>query len=226
MHETSTIPIVFNYMDPRQVPGMVPDRVQSLAHPGGNITGTSGGSTTLSDKSVELFRTVLPTLSRLAILGNWTNVGNVTAMSATAQAAQRLGIQVLELDVRDVADVDGAFQRAMEWSAEGLMQLAPGVGSERVVELQARNQLPVMDAGLPRFATQFGGLMAFGADTKALHRQNAEYIDKILRGAHPGDLPIEEPRQWDFIVNVKAAQALGITFPPDAAAQVTQWFQE
>jgi putative ABC transport system substrate-binding protein len=147
-------------------------------------------------------------------------------VAATAQAAQRLGIETLELDIRNVPAVDAAFQTAMEWGAEGVVQLSPGVGSERVVELQARNHLPVMNAGRPRFVTQFGGLMAFGADTKSLYRQNAEYIDKILHGAHPGDLPIDEPRQWVFIVNVKAAQALGITIPPDAAAQVTQWFQE
>jgi putative ABC transport system substrate-binding protein len=73
--------------------------------------------------------------------------------------------------------------------------------------------------------TQYGGLMAFSANLKELYRQDAEYIDKILRGAHPGDLPIEDPRRWDFIVNVRAAQALGITLPAGRGAQVTQWFQ-
>jgi putative ABC transport system substrate-binding protein len=226
MYQTSTIPIVFNYLDPLTVPSMVPERVQSLGHPGGNVTGTSTGGVTLTVKSVELFKTVIPTLSRLAILVDRRSVSYAPAVSATAEAAQRLGIQSLELDVRSVEDVDDAFKTAMEWGAEGFLLQVYGTDvMARAAELGARNRLPAMNDALARFVTRSGGLMAFCADIKAVHRQDAEYIDKILRGASPADLPIVEPRQFDFIVNVKAAQALGITFPPDAAAQVTQWIE-
>jgi putative ABC transport system substrate-binding protein len=94
----------------------------------------------------------------------------------------------------------------------------------RITELAAASHLPAMYQA-QEAVTDNGGLMAFTTDNPALHRQAAEYVDKLLRGASPGDLPVQEPRDWDFIVNVKAARALGITFPPDAAAQVTQWIQ-
>jgi putative ABC transport system substrate-binding protein len=223
---TTSIPIVFDSVDPLLHPGILTSR----AHPGGNVIGASGGTTIVPVKSVELFKTVLPQLSRLAILGDSTFEAYVAQASEAARTAQELGVQTLELDVRGVEDVDRRFVDAKSWGAEGLVLLqqpsfTAGVDA-RVAELAARNQLPAMNVGQILFVTENGGLMGYGADPKALHRQAAEYVDKILRGARAGDLPVEEPRAWDFAVNVRTAQALGLIFPPDAAAQVTQWFQE
>jgi putative ABC transport system substrate-binding protein len=143
------------------------------------------------------------------------------------QTAQTLGIQILDLDVRTVDDVGGAFEAAQAWRADGLLvfgQATLNALSAQVSELAARNRLPAM-YGAGFAVHDNGGLMSFSANWPSNYRQGAEYVDKILRGTRPADLPVVEPRQYDFIVNTKAAQDLGITFPPDAAAQVTQWIQ-
>jgi putative ABC transport system substrate-binding protein len=146
----------------------------------------------------------------------------------TIQAARTLGLQVQVLDVSGLEDVDPAFQAARAWDAGALLVTGGatfyGAVPSRISELAAHDQLPTLYHA-KEAVTDNGGLMAFFADNPSLHRLAAEYVDKILRGARPADLPVQEPRQFDFIVNVKAAQALGITFPPDAAAQVTQWIQ-
>ncbi len=222
--QTSTIPIVFaNVTDP-----VTSGLVESLARPGGNITGTAHGGDTPAIKQVELLKTVLPQLSRLAILEDQSYPARASLVAPAAQTAERLGIQILDLDVRGVEDVDGAFETAKAWSAEGLLLVpiptfSAGVYA-RVVELLAQNHLPAM-YGVDYVVTENRGLMAIGVNLPVAYRHVAEYVDKILRGASPADLPVEEPREWQFIVNVKAAQALGITFPPDAAVQVTRWFQ-
>jgi putative tryptophan/tyrosine transport system substrate-binding protein len=223
--QTSIIPIVFSAVSDPVASGFV----GSLARPGGNITGTTLGGATLPIKSVELFKTVLPQLSRLAILEDQSYPTRPLLFPPAALTASRLAIQVLDLDVRTVEDVDAAFETAKAWIAEGLLIFAisnffAGVIA-RVAELAARERLPAMYAAGNDLAVAAGGLMAFGVNLPAEYRHAAEYVDKLLRGASPADLPVEEPRQFDFIVNVKAAQALGITFPPDAAAQVTRWFQ-
>jgi putative ABC transport system substrate-binding protein len=130
------------------------------------------------------------------------------------------------VNVERIEDVDLAFETVQAWSAGALLlaggQTYRGAVTTRVSDLAAEHHLPVMFQALVA-VTESGGLMAFESDTPAEWRQVAEYVDKILRGATAADLPVQEPRQYDFIVNVKAAQALGITFSPDAAAQVTQW---
>jgi putative tryptophan/tyrosine transport system substrate-binding protein len=223
--QTSTIPIVFASVGDPVAAGLV----GSLARPGGNITGTSNGGATVSIKSVELLKTVVPQLSRLAILEDESNPARGSLFPPAAQTAAGLGIQILDLDVRGVEDVDGAFETARTWSADGLLLVATAnltaAAQPRVAQLAARDRLPAMYEAGNDLAVAAGGLMAFGVNLPATYRQVAEYVDRILRGASPADLPVEEPREFDFIVNVKAAQALGITFSPDAAAQVTRWFQ-
>jgi putative ABC transport system substrate-binding protein len=122
--------------------------------------------------------------------------------------------------------VEGALEAARAWGSEALhiySQATFNVGIyARIAELAAQEHLPACYTDLTP-ASKYGGLMGFNADQAAEFRLAAEYVDKILRGAHPADLPVEEPRQYDFVVNVKTAQDLGITFPPDVAAQVTQW---
>jgi putative ABC transport system substrate-binding protein len=220
---TTTIPIVAGFVGD----AFIGEFVQNLARPVGNVTGTTLGSTTLFIKSIELLRTVLPHLSRLTFLVDKSSVSYADVPPAL-QAAQMLGIQVQELDVRTVEDVEGALGAAQAWSADALLvePVAPysaGVFA-RVSELAAEMHLAVMYQTI-RPVTDFGGLMTFTWNRIALVRLCAEYVDKLLRGAKPADLPVQEPREFQFVVNVKAAEGLGITFPPDAAAQVTQWVQ-
>jgi putative ABC transport system substrate-binding protein len=201
---------------------------KSLARPGGNYTGTTSGGVTFNVKSMEMLKAVLPQLSRLVILGDPSYTPQRVFLQSRAETARALGIHLLNVDVQGVDDLDGAFATAMGWSAEALLLLTQpsftsGVNT-RVVDLAARHRLPAMYQFGP-VVTENNGLMAYTADILGLYRQSAEYVDKVLHGTSPAELPIEEPRGWDFIVNIKAAQDLGLAFPPDAAAQVTQWVQ-
>jgi putative ABC transport system substrate-binding protein len=201
--------------------------IQSLARPGGNVTGTTAGIETWMSKPVELLKTTLPRLERLAILTDTSTPNDGDLRPHTKKAAQTLGLQVLDLDAHSAQDVDSAFDAAIAWGADGLYQLPIATFVPEWARISAHaagSHLPVM-YGDPLPITEHRGLMAFGPDHTALWRQSADYVDKILRGARPTDLPVQEPRQWDFIVNVKTAEDLGITFPPDVAAQVTQWIQ-
>jgi putative ABC transport system substrate-binding protein len=223
--QTTTIPIVLVSVGDLAVSELV----QNLAHPTGNVTGVGNGTTTYTTKSAELLKTVLPQLSRIALFGDPTVPAYTSAALPTADAARTLGLDVQILDVDTVDDVDKAFAVMPAGGVDALLVTAAGpyFGAVygRISELAADNHLPAMFQS--RIAvTESGGLMSFNEDIVASYRLVAEYVDKILRGATPADLPTQEPREWQFIVNVKAAQALGITFPPDAAAQVTQWFQE
>jgi putative ABC transport system substrate-binding protein len=220
--QTSTIPIVMAFVTDPVTTGLV----SNLGHPGGNVTGMTYAGGSWTGKSAELLKTVLPRLSRLAVLEDQSFLTRASLLSPLAAAAAQLGIQMLDLDVRRVEDVDGAFEAAKAWSAEGLIIISnpnfqAGV-SGRVVTLAAQERLPAcyLDS-LP--VTEEGGFMAYCPNHPAEFRLSAEYLDKILRGATPADLPVQDPRQFDFVVNVKSAEALGITFPPDAAVQVTQW---
>jgi putative ABC transport system substrate-binding protein len=226
--QTSTIPIVM-VSGPDQNAPAAPGLVQTLARPSANITGNTTGVSTGVTKSVELLKTALPQLSRVAFLDDWSTPSYADIRPSMAQAAPTLNIQVLDLDVRTAEDVDRAFEAALAWRAEGLYVAAPATYTAgvyaRVSELAARNHMPAMYGSYIPVATD-GGLMAFTSNQFSAYRQAAEYVDKILRGASPADLPIQEPRQFDFVVNVNTAQQLGITFPTDAAAQVTQWVQQ
>jgi putative ABC transport system substrate-binding protein len=222
--QTTSIPIILAGVgDPT-----VSDLVKNLARPVGNVTGTAIGSGTLSIKSVELLRTILPQLSRLGVIGDPTVPAYESITLPTAQAAQTQGLLTQVLDVSKVEDVDAAFETARAWNAHALVIAggAPYFGaiSARIGELAVEHHLPTMFQDLEA-VTESGGLMAFSPDRPTEWRQAADYVDKILRGARPSDLPVQEPRQWDFLVNVKAARDLGIAFPPDAAAQVTRWVQ-
>jgi putative ABC transport system substrate-binding protein len=225
--QTNTIPIVMvDGTDPTSP--STPASVQSVARPGSNVTGDTFGITTVGIKSVELLKTVLPYMARLTYLHDKSSAGHLNEITPVLETAQTLGIQILDLDVRQVVDVDTAIESARAWGTDALLvtplaSYAAGIFAS-ISELADRDRLPVM-YGLPVAVTDSGGLMAFSPDLISNYRQGAEYVDKILRGAAPADLPVQEPRQFDFVVNVKAAQQLGITFPPDAAAQVTQWVQ-
>jgi putative ABC transport system substrate-binding protein len=219
--ETTTIPTVsINALDLLAL-----GAVKSLARPGGNITGITYGGGTIGTKAVELLKTVLPQLERVAVLGDRSNPAYNLFMSPVATTAASLGIRTLELDVRDYTDVDRAFEHLLAWKADGLLLLPTNfeVGFvDHVGELALRNRVPAMyEAGPPTHAG--GQLMSFSPNGVTQIRAGADYIDKILRGTNPADLPVEEPRTYDFVAYVKTAAALGIAFPSDAAVQVTQW---
>jgi putative ABC transport system substrate-binding protein len=217
---TSTIPIVFYSGNPIDV-GLV----ASLAHPGGNVTGWGAGG--LISKTLELFKQVVPSLSHLAVLRDMTNPATSGAAFMEVQAAaQTLRLDMLDLGMRTIEDVTGAFALAIAWGADGLLVMpSPATGSAEthIAELAARNQLPATYA--LRHYVEAGGLMSCGVNLVVGFRLVASYVDRILRGATPGDLPVELSKTFDFIVNVRAAQALGLTIPPDVAVQVTEWFQ-
>jgi putative ABC transport system substrate-binding protein len=217
---TSTIPIVFYSGDPIGV-GLV----ASLAQPGGNVTGWSARAPIA--KAIELFKQVVPGLSHLAVLRDTTNPASTGAPFADLQeAARALRLDMLDLDMRTSEDVTGAFASAIAWGADGLVVMpSPATESAetRIAELAARNRLPATYA--VRHYVEAGGLMSCGVNQVAGFRLVASYVDKILRGARPGDLPVELSKTFDFIVNVRAAQALGLSIPPDVAVQVTEWFQ-
>jgi putative ABC transport system substrate-binding protein len=219
---TETIPITFvNVRDPIGV-GVV----ASLARPGGNVTGVSvRASTTLSGKRLELLRAVVPGLLLVAVISDAINpAANGLALAEIQQAAGVLTVQVQALDVGSADDLASTFATAANWPANGAIIGQSGLfltERDRIADLAAGIHLPAM-----YMATEFveaGGLMSYGTSQASSYRRVAIFVDKILRGANPADLPIEQLTTVEFAVNLKAAQALGLKIPPDVAAQVTEW---
>jgi putative ABC transport system substrate-binding protein len=207
---TSAIPIVMTN-DPDPVANRF---VASLSHPGGNITGLSTLAPELSGKRLEILREVIPTLSRVAVLGTSTTAGYAQAIRELEPAAKTLKVQLQNLDVLDSKEIETAFRAANKGRAEAVITLGGGVlGSQRsqIVELAVKHRLPVM-----YHASQFvegGGLMYYGVNESALDRQAARYVDRILKGAKPADLPVEQPTKFEFVINLKTAKQIGLTIP-------------
>jgi putative ABC transport system substrate-binding protein len=219
---TQAIPIVFaNVSNPVGV-GVV----ASLAQPGGNVTGVSNGaSTPLSGKLLELLRAIVPGLAHLAVIYDVTNpVSNALTLAERQEAAGPLGVQVRALYFNSADDLASAFATAASWPAHGVIVAQSALllsERARIAELAARSHLPAM-YGAKEFV-EAGGLMSYGTSLTGTFQRAAIYVDKILRGARPADLPVEQITTLEFAVNVKTAQALGLTLPPDVAAQVTEW---
>jgi putative ABC transport system substrate-binding protein len=207
---TSVIPIVFAPSGDPVATGLV----TSLARPGGNVTGLSAQATDSAAKRLELLREVVPDLRRLAILGDAGNPQGVLEMGEVQAAARGLGIEVAPLEIRRAEDITPAFD-ALKGRADALYVVTgPLVTTNRIhiniLALGAR--LPTMH-GI-RGNVEAGGLMSYGANFLNLYRRAADYVDKILRGTKPGDLPVEQPTKFDLIINVTTAKALGLTIPP------------
>jgi putative tryptophan/tyrosine transport system substrate-binding protein len=221
--ETRTIPIVMlNSGDPVRN-----GYVASLSRPGGNITGVSNIAPQLSGKRLELLKETIPGVSRVAILWDPTDPGNLLAFQETQAAAERLAIHLQSLEVRDPGNLSGAFETATRERADGVV-IPPGplAFNQRmqIVELTAQHRLPAMYAqGRPD--VEVGGLMWYAPSNVAGYRRGAYYVDRILKGAKPADLPVEQPMTFDFVVNLKTAAALGITFPHEIMLQVTEVIQ-
>jgi putative tryptophan/tyrosine transport system substrate-binding protein len=207
---TSTIPIVmFAAGDP-----VGSGIVSNLARPGGNITGTSLDSPELAGKRLQLLKEMLPGIATIAILWNDANPYPALVFAETEAAGRTLGMRILSLPVHDSDDVPKALDGALRGSAGGLIAVEdPFTLNHRVqiVDFAARNRLPAM-YGLREFV-DVGGLLSYGAHLVDLSRRVAQYVDKILKGAKPGDLPIEQPTKFELVINLKTAKALGLTIP-------------
>ncbi len=207
---TKTIPIVTPVTTDPVETGLV----ASLARPGGNITGLTPIASELSGKRLQLLKTVVPGASRIAVLSNPTSAGVPPQMRATEAAARALGVQLQSLEVRGPDEFETAFQAATKGRAGALIALDdPLVFTHRVriVKLTAKSRLPAM-YGLTGFV-EAGGLMSYGPNLADMYRRAATYVDKILKGAKPADLPVEQPTKFEFVVNLKTAKALGLTIP-------------
>jgi putative tryptophan/tyrosine transport system substrate-binding protein len=211
---TSTIPIVFAVANDPVGSGLV----ASLARPGGNVTGLSLVAPDLAGKRLENLRQVLPAVRRLAILGNAGYSAALTEMGELRTAAGTLGIEVAPLEVRQAEDMAPAVER-IKGRADALYVCPDPLISTNHVRINAlalAAHLPTMHA--VKEYVEDGGLMSYGPHFPDLFRRAGDYVDRILRGAKPGDLPIEQPTKFELIINLKTAKALGITLPPNVLA--------
>jgi putative ABC transport system substrate-binding protein len=213
---TKTIPIVMAQDDDPVGNGFV----ASLARPGGNITGLSTLAPEISGKRLELLKEIIPQLTRVAILGTSATPGTAQGLKETELAAGAFRIQVQYHDVRGLGDIEPAFRALSQWRAEAVLVLGgPVLNSDRtrVVDLSVKNRLPAT-YNVPEFV-EAGGLMSYGVSFVDSYRRAATYVDKILKGAKPADLPVEQPKKVEFIINLKAAKQIGLTIPPNVLAR-------
>ena len=213
---TTTIPIVMAQDSDPVGSGFV----ASLARPGGNITGLSTLSPEISGKRLELLKEIVPALSRVAVIGRSAEPGYAQVLKEIELAAGALKLKLQLLDVRDAKDIETAFQAARKERADAVLLLMAAVlNSHRaqVVELAVKHRLPAAHSNAE--FVQEGGLMVYAVSITDLFRRAATYVDKILKGAKPADLPVEQPRKFEFIVNLKAAKQIGLTMPPKVLAR-------
>ena len=208
---TRTIPIVMGQSGDPVAMGVV----TSLAHPGGNVTGLTTLSTDLPAKQVDILKEAVPKLSRLAVLSNPANSLSIAALGHANAAVRALGLQIQPVDVREPKEFDGAFVAITRARADALLVLPDPMfltQRTRIARLAAKSRMPAI-YGIPEHA-EAGGLMAYAASRTDLFRRAAAYVDKILKGAKPGDLPVEQPTEFELVINMRTAKDLGITIPP------------
>jgi ABC-type uncharacterized transport system substrate-binding protein len=210
---TSTIPIVMLQDSDPVGSGFV----ASLARPGGNITGLASLRSELSGKQTELLKEIIPKLSRVAIFGTSTDPANAPSLRETELAAGTFGVKVQYLDVLRPKDIEIAFRAAGKGRADAvLVQVAGPVANSRrteFAELAVKSRLPAIY--YQREYVEAGGLMSYGVSVTDLDRRAATFVDKILKGAKPADLPVEQPIKFEFVINLKAAKQIGLTIPPN-----------
>jgi putative ABC transport system substrate-binding protein len=219
---TSTIPIVFPVSGNPVELGLV----DSLARPGGNLTGLTNISQRLSSKRLELLKEAVPRVARVAVLWHQDDGGAELASGELSNAAQQLQLQLQSVEMRGPVDLEGAFEAAARERADAALTLGGtqiAVHQPRIAHLAAERRLPVMHYN--REAVEAGGLIAYGPNLADLFRRAATYVDKILKGARPADLPVEGPTRFDFAINLKAAEAIGLTIPPSVLQQATEIIQ-
>jgi putative ABC transport system substrate-binding protein len=216
---TSTIPIVM-----AAGPDPVGDGfVRSLGRPGGNFTGLSLQEIETTGKRLELLKELVPSAVPVAVLWNNVNPNSPRYWQAAEAAARKRGWKLLKLEIRDAGELEGAFKTAMSARAGALLTLASTLLFHRirqVAELAATNRLPAMYELRPY--VEAGGLMSYSADIDEIWRRAAAFVDKILKGARPGDLPIEQPTKFELVINLKTARALGLTIPQSLLLRADQ----
>jgi putative ABC transport system substrate-binding protein len=213
---TVTIPIVMAF-DPDPVANGF---VASLARPGGNITGLSTLAPEISGKQLDLLKEIVPKLSRVAVLGTSTNPSTAPSLKEVELAAGAFGVKLQYLDVLGPKDIETAFRAIEKGRAQAVLLLGgPFFGSQRkqIADLAVDSRLPAIYP-FPEFV-EAGGLMTYGPSITDLFRRAAYYVDKILKGAKPADLPVEQPKKFEFIINLKAAKQIGLTIPPNVLAR-------
>jgi putative ABC transport system substrate-binding protein len=216
MKATQKIPIVMtNVADP-----VGSGFVESLARPGGNVTGLTSVTYDLSGKRLELIKESLPKVSRIAVLYDPSDPAKVTEFKEMRTIARSLGVELLSLEARGPENFDGAFKAGVRAHAEAIIVLPTTITNthrKSIVELAVVNRLPAMFPD--REFIDAGGLMAYGPLYTDLWRRAATYVDKILKGTKPGDLPIEQPTKFELVINLKTAKQIGLTIPPQVLAR-------
>jgi putative tryptophan/tyrosine transport system substrate-binding protein len=213
---TKAIPIVMmNDTDP-----VGQGHIDSLARPGGNITGLSSAGFDLADKRLEILKEIVPKLSRVAVLRDLTNQAAELALREIDPTARALKLQVQWFDLAKIEDFDGQFRAITKWRAGGLVVGGGPLMArhrKRVIEFAAKNKLPAI-YGREEFVED-GGLLNYSASIIDLTRRSATYVDKILKGTKPADLPVEQPMKFELVINLKAAKQIGLTIPPNVLAR-------
>jgi putative tryptophan/tyrosine transport system substrate-binding protein len=219
---TATIPIVMATSTDPVTTGFV----TSLARPGRNVTGLSMMAPVLAAKQLELLKATVPTLSQVAVLWNPINVASAPQLREVEAAAAALAVRLQPVEVRSPNELEGAFATMTQQQADGLIVLLDATLFDhlaRVVDLAVKSHLPTV-YGL-RGYVEAGGLMSYSANISQLYHRAAYYVDRILKGTKPADLPVEQPMTFEFVVNMKTARELGITFPNEIMLQVTEVIQ-
>jgi putative tryptophan/tyrosine transport system substrate-binding protein len=212
----STIPIVMMTVGDPVTSGLV----ESLARPGGNITGVTSLSPDVNGKRLELLKETVPTFSRVGVLWNPQGSGSPLSWKESQLAAQSLGIQLHSMEVRSADDFRTAFENAIKARVLALVVTSNPLFSanyNRIVDLASKNRLPAIYGNGE--AVEAGGLMSYGTVYADLYRRAATYVDKILKGAKPAELPVEQPTKFELIINLKAAKQIGLTIPPNVLAR-------
>jgi putative tryptophan/tyrosine transport system substrate-binding protein len=203
---TRTIPIVMAWGTDPVAQGFV----ASLAQPGGNITGLSSMSPDLLGKQLELLTQMVPTASRIAFLMDLANPANSLQLREVQRAAQVLGVQLHVLEARSPDDLQRVFATLPQ---EGVHALLLNRSRQEIVALALQSRVPAMYNG--RMPVEAGGLMSYGPSQPEMHYRAAYYVDRLLKGTPPADLPVEQPRKFELVLNLKTAHALGLTIPPN-----------
>ena len=217
---TNTIPIIITGAGDPVAQGMV----ASLARPGGNITGLNPMVTELYPKRVELLRALVPKAVRIAALCNMSSPAVPPAWKEVERAARSLGIEAQLFDVRKTGDLGPAFERAVKQRADGLvvaLDTLTQANRQLIVELAGKHRLPAVYAS----SEFFGGLVTYGGNYADVYRRAAAFVDKIVKGAKPADIPMQQPTQFELVVNLKTAKALGLTIPPSLLLQADHVIQ-
>jgi len=215
---TTTVPIVFVLAGDPVGSGLV----ASLARPGGNATGLSNLGSELSGKQVELLKAAVPQVSRVTVLYNPVNPAAGPALNGAREAARTLAVELQVLEIRQPNELASAFSALTQWRSGALLAISDPVFADeaQLSKLATKNRLPAIYAS--RGFVEAGGLLAYGPNFSDNYRRAATYVDKILKGAKPADLPVEQPTKFDLVINLKTAKTLGLTIPPSLLLRADQ----